>query len=82
MNAAASFGDSTTAITFSWRDHESSVQLAEPVQTVSPSRTTYLWCIRSGIPAIGRCGTPSEEMSSTSGSGGGGTGIGFRCPTS
>ena len=78
----ASFSDSTIAITFSCRDHESSVQFVEPVQTVSPSRTAYLWCMRSGIPAIGRWGTPSEEMSSTSGSGGGGTGIGLRCPTS
>jgi hypothetical protein len=34
--------DSTIASTFSWRDQESIVQLAEPVQTASESRTTYL----------------------------------------
>ena len=35
--------------TFSCRDHESSVQFIDPVQTTALSRTTYLWCIRSGI---------------------------------
>ena len=43
---------STVASTFSWRVQESIVQLAEPVQTASPSRTTYLWCIRSGMPGM------------------------------
>ena len=33
MYALASSGESTTAITFSSRDHESSVQFVEPVQT-------------------------------------------------
>ena len=37
-------------MTFSWRDQESSVQFVDPVQTASPSRTTNLWCMRSGIP--------------------------------
>jgi hypothetical protein len=31
-----------TAITFSSRDHESSVQFVEPVQTAERSRTTVL----------------------------------------
>ena len=44
-------------MTFSCRDHESSVQFVEPVQTASASRTTNLWCIRSGIPAIPRVAT-------------------------
>ena len=35
---------------FSCRDQESSVQFVEPVQTSSSSRTTNLWCMRSGIP--------------------------------
>jgi hypothetical protein len=82
VKSAASFADSAVRITFSCRDQESSVQFVDPVHTVSPSRTAYLWCIRSGMPAIGRCGTPSDEINSTSGSGGGGTGIGFRWPTS
>ena len=75
-NARASSGESTVTITFSCRDHESSVQFVEPVQTDSPSRTTNLWCIRSGTPAIARDGSPSAEISWTSGSGGGGTGMG------
>ena len=78
MNAAASLFDSTVTITFSCRDHESSVQFVEPVHTSSRRAPTYLWCMRSGMPAMGLCGTPSDEISSTSGSGGGGTGIGFR----
>ena len=41
---------STRTITFSWRLHESSVQFVEPDQTSVPSRTTNLWCIRSGTP--------------------------------
>ena len=48
---AASVGESTTTTTFSWRVNESFVQFIEPVQTLAPSRTTYLWCIRSGMPA-------------------------------
>ena len=78
VNRAASSRDSASTITFSWRVHDSSVQFVEPVQTDSPSRTTYLWCIRSGTPAIARTGTSSDAISCPSGSGGGGTGIGFR----
>ena len=41
-------------MTFSSRVHESLVQLVEPRQDaacgVAASRTTYLWCIRSGTP--------------------------------
>src|SRR5437764_597209 len=59
VNARASSGESAVTITFSCLDHESSVQLVEPVQSDSPSRTTNLWCIRSGTPAIARQGTPS-----------------------
>ena len=78
---AASTGDLTVATTFSWRVNESSVQFIEPVQTDSPSRTTYLWCIRSGTPAIAFAGTSNDAISCASGSGGGGTGIGFRWST-
>ena len=60
------------ATTFSWRVQESSVQFIEPVQTASPSRTAYLWCIRSRQPGIGLTGTPS--VSSTCGSVRGGAG--------
>ena len=52
-NAFAIASEWTIAITFSCRDHESSVQFSEPVQTSAPSRITNLWCIRSGTPAIG-----------------------------
>jgi len=69
------------ATTFSCRDHASSVQFNEPVQTARPSRITYLWCIRSGMPAIARASTGSDAISATSGSGGGGTGIGFAWST-
>jgi hypothetical protein len=72
VNAAATARESSVAITFSWRVNESSVQFIEPVQTASPSRTTYLWCIRSRQPGIGFTGTPS--VSSTSGSVYGGAG--------
>jgi hypothetical protein len=75
--AAATSGERTTTTTFSWRANESSVQFIEPVQVASPSRTTYLWCMRSGTPATALFGTPKEAMSSASASGGGGTGIGF-----
>ena len=33
---------------------------SSPSRRVSPSRTTYLWCMRSGTPAIARAGTPSD----------------------
>ena len=71
----------TIATTFSCRVHESFVQFSEPVQTSAPSRITYLWCIRSGTPAIGTPCTGSVAISWTSGSGGGGTGIGFAWST-
>ncbi len=74
--AYAISGERTTAMTFSWRVQESSVQFVEPVSTASPSRTTYLWCMRSGIPAIPRVGTGSDSSASGFVSGGGGTGIG------
>ncbi len=57
--------------TFSCRVHESTVQLAEPVQTASRSRTTYLWCIRSGIPGTARSSTGSSCRSSGLVAGGG-----------
>ena len=45
------------------------------VQTVSRSRTTYLWCIRSGTP--GSAGSGSERLEQLGrGRGGGGTGTG------
>ncbi len=56
--------ESTTAMTFSSRDHESSVQFVEPVQTEAPSRTTYLWCIRSGQPGTPRFSNGSASISS------------------
>ena len=65
MNARASAGaPSTRTITFSCRLHESSVQFVEPDQTSVPSRTTNLWCIRSGTPAIARVGTGSASIAS------------------
>ena len=76
--ACASSGESITAMTFSSRDHESSVQFVDPVHTEEPSRTTYLWCIRSGTPAIGFVGTDRRATSSGAVWGGGGTGIGAR----
>ena len=63
-------------MTFSCRDHESSVQFVDPVHTASPSRTTNLWCMRSGMPAIPRVATGSASIASGVVSGGGGTGIG------
>ena len=45
---------------FSCRVQESTVQLVEPLQTASESRTAYLWCIRSGIP-----GTPRASIGSS-----------------
>ena len=73
--------DSTIATTFSCTEKESFVQFIEPVQTVSPSRTTYLWCMRSGTPAIGAHDAERRDQL-PSGSGGGGTGIGLRWPRS
>src|SRR5437016_2528851 len=55
--------------------HASSVQLVEPVHTTSPSRTTYLWCMRSGMPGMAVEGTAAANRASSEGpSGGGGTG--------
>ena len=68
--------EATVTMTFSCRDQESSVQLVDPVQTDSPSRTTILWCIRSGTPATPRVGTGSASIASGTVAGGGGTGIG------
>jgi hypothetical protein len=69
-------------MTFSSRLHESLVQFVDPVRTVAgavpTSRTTYLWCIRSGIPGTGLICTPIDLSRSTKAqsiSGGGGTGI-------
>ncbi len=68
--------DSAITIAFSWRDHESFVQFIEPVQTAARSRTTYLWCIRSGSPGIAFVSSGSASISSGAVRGGGGTGIG------
>src|SRR5947209_9324955 len=80
--SAAMSPDSTVTMTFSSRLHESLVQLVEPVSTAGAgmpaSRTTYLWCIRSGTPGTGLICTPAERSRSTNAqsiSGGGGTGI-------
>ncbi len=78
---AARSGESTTTITFSWRSQASSVQFVEPVQTERESRTMYLWCIRSGTPAIGNASTGRDSISSSSGAEGGGTGTGRACST-
>ena len=77
MKARASAGASSMrTITFSWRLHESSVQFVEPDHTSVVSRTTNLWCIRSGMPAIARVGMGSASIAWGLVSGGGGTGIG------
>src|SRR5438876_958891 len=64
--SAANAGDGILTMTFSSRVHESFVQFMEPVQTVAasvaPSRTMYLWCIRSGTPDTGLVGTPRLAM--------------------
>ena len=69
--AAARAADSSVTITFSWRVHESVVQLVEPLSTASPSRTTYLWCIRSGTPGTARSSIGSSCKSSGRVAGGG-----------
>ena len=66
--------DSTTTMTFSSRVHESSVQFVDPLQTASRSRTTYLWCIRSGQPGTAAVSNGSDSIRSGSVFGGGGTG--------
>ncbi len=72
VKAAASSGESATVTRFSWSVHESVVQLVDPVQTDFPSRTTYLWCIRSGIPGMPAVGNGSASISSGAVWGGGG----------
>ena len=66
---------------FSQRVQESSVQFVEPVQTEEPSRTTNLWCMRSGTPGIGFVGTSRLSMSVGSPVGGGKSGGGFSLST-
>jgi hypothetical protein len=68
-------------MTFSSRLQESSVQFVEPVQTASRSRTAYLWCMRSGTPAIPFVGTSRFSISEGSARGGGGTGMGLAWST-
>ncbi len=82
VKAAATAWDSTVAITFSCSDHASLVQLVDPVHTERPSRTTYLWCIRSGIPGMPSVGSSSDSIRSGSVSGGGGTGTARSCSCS
>ena len=72
-NSAARAGaSSATSTTFSWSVHESVVQFIEPVHTDSPSRTTYLWCIRSGMPGMPQVGNGIASSSSGFVLGGGG----------
>src|SRR2546427_2872681 len=76
--SAAISPEATVNITFSSRFHESFVQFVEPVSTSAASRTTYLWCIRSGTPGIGFTCTPTDSKRCTNDqsiSGGGGTWI-------
>ncbi len=68
-------------ITFSCLVQASSVQFVEPVQTEALSRITYLWCIRSGTPAIANASIGSDSISVSSGEAGGGTGTGFAWST-
>ena len=63
-------------MTFSSRVHESAVQFVDPVQEAA-SRTTYLWCIRSGTPGIAAVGKGIASTASGSVIGGGGTGAAF-----
>jgi hypothetical protein len=59
------------------RLHESLVQLVDPLNSVLASRTTYLWCIRSGMPGTGLTWIPIDlrrSMNAQSISGGGGSG--------
>ena len=48
------------------------VQFIEPVHPDSPSRTTYLWCIRSGMPGMPQVGNGIASSSSGFVLGGGG----------
>ena len=76
--AAASSGESTTTITFSWRAHESSVQFVEPVQTDRGRGRRTCGASGRARPAIGNASTGSDSISASSGEDGGGTGIGPR----
>src|SRR5205823_15012951 len=80
-HSAPNAGDGILTMTVSSRVQESFVQFMEPVQTiaasVAPSRTMYLWCIRSGTPDTGLVGTPRLAMKAVSACEGGGTGIGL-----
>ena len=62
--AAATGSDSSTAITFSSRVHESSVQFVEPVQTAAPSRTHSLGlapkAVRGGAPWVHEIGLATD----------------------
>ena len=79
VKAWASSGESTTAITFSSRDHESSVQFVEPVQTEVTVADDVLVVHQVGdarrSPSSARA---SRSTSSGASFGGGGTGIGAR----
>src|SRR5438309_7086247 len=79
--SAANAVEGILTMTFSSFVQESFVQFMEPVQTVAvsaaASRTTYLWCIRSGTPETGLVDTPRLAMNAVSACEGGGTGIGF-----
>src|SRR5207248_463663 len=55
-------------------DHASSVQFVEPLHTASRSRTTYLWCMRSGQPGMPTVSNGSDSISEGSVFGGGGIG--------
>jgi hypothetical protein len=68
-------GESTVTTTFSSRVHESAVQFVDPVHTERSSRTTYLWCMRSGTPGIGAVGNGRASIASGSVRAGGGTGV-------
>jgi hypothetical protein len=71
-NAPATAAERAMTTKFSCNVHESVVQFVEPVHTASPSRTTYLWCIRSGTPGTPQVGNGSASTSSGSVRGGGG----------
>src|SRR6202165_6215786 len=66
VKVPATAGETIVKIRFSSRFHESLVQFVDPVSTsavgVAESRTTYLWCMRSGTPGIG-LGSPPNGFS-------------------
>src|SRR4029079_11135987 len=73
-NRMATPVDCTMTIAFSSRVQESSVQFVEPLHTASRSRTTYLWCIRSGQPGTPAVSNGRDSINVGSVFGGGGTG--------